>query len=427
MLQHSEGRFQAVPAEKSQGSPFYKQAHPDRVIDALVAAKDESLLCPIRYVYNYLLNPPSWLQPQPISLDHHLKHYKKGYQEFPHSSPGSGNSISLHPQAAGLPTHTGLVNFRQSKYWVTIEETIKELLELLAQDQRCGEIMLKNKQSMADLARDQLRAEVMDSYGRFSIYMYPDASEARAQLLAESFIFIFLFDDVWENTSQEIVEDFRYDFVALLRGIGPPSDLQTPLERRIDGMRHDLLAGDQEGGNGGSEVLGTLISFCHHTQPPREGFCSVRDYLDYRYADVAASFAWACAKFAVRSSVDQSRPDLLPLLRLIGDHISIANDIASYEKERRRFDTGKASSMINLVHVISELEGLDIEAAKCVAYAWQLLIESQILGQLERLRQEHRLSIEDWKFVDACLLAVSGNLLTSVVTSRYGGDDSRVA
>ena len=124
--------------------------------------------------------------------------------------------------------------------------------------------------------------------------------------------------------------------------------------------------------------------------------------------------------------MDQHSPNLDRMLRLLGDQISIVNDIASYEKEKRRFETGKATSMINLVHVIMKIERMEVAEAKSMAYAWQLCTENEILGELEELKRRDELTDEDWRFLEACLLAASGNLLTSVVIARYGGEDARI-
>lgn len=83
--------------------------------------------------------------------------------------------------------------------------------------------------------------------------------------------------------------------------------------------------------------------------------------------------------------------------------------------------------MINLVHVIAKVDRMEETAAKSMAYAWQLCTENEILKELEELKRRDEMSVEDWNFVDACLLAASGNLLTSVVFSRYGGEDARIA
>ena len=131
-------------------------------------------------------------------------------------------------------------------------------------------------------------------------------------------------------------------------------------------------------------------------------------------------------KFSIRSYVDLEDPRLRRFLRYLGDQMSIANDIASYEKEKRGFQTGKVTSMINLVHVLMEVNRVDTTAAKSMAYAWQLYTEDIVLKELEMLKKGDELSLDEWEFVDTCLVAASGSLLTSVVISRYGGEDTRI-
>ena len=82
--------------------------------------------------------------------------------------------------------------------------------------------------------------------------------------------------------------------------------------------------------------------------------------------------------------------------------------------------------MINLVHVIMEGNQLDAEGGKSIAYAWQLLSESWIRNEIDNLCKRGDLTVEEWRFVEACLLAASGSLFTSVIVSRYGGEETRI-
>jgi hypothetical protein len=79
--------------------------------------------------------------------------------------------------------------------------------------------------------------------------------------------------------------------------------------------------------------------------------------------------------------------------------------------------------MINLVHVIMQSYRLDAEAAKFMAYAWQLHSEDQVGKEIEVLRRTGDLSLDEWRFLEACLHAASGNVFTSVI-SRYGGEQA---
>ena len=122
----------------------------------------------------------------------------------------------------------------------------------------------------------------------------------------------------------------------------------------------------------------------------------------------------------------QGQARLSRFLRHLADQVSIANDIASYEKEQQQFLTSKTTHIINVVHVIKEVEHIDDEAAKSMAYAWQLWNENEILKELEVMRREDGLSLAEWRFIDASLAAAAGNCFTSIVMSRYGGEDARV-
>ncbi|KAF7915160.1 uncharacterized protein EAE98_011245 [Botrytis deweyae] len=390
--------------------------------DNFTNGKDADIICPIKYIYDYLPQKPKWLQAQQVTLNDVLQ-----LQSVEIQGDTRNNRISIYPGAAHLPVHTGLGNFRQSKHWEANERATTELLELFAQDQHCKDAMLTNGQSMATLAKHQLRTPVLDTYSRFSIYMFADADEKRIQLLAQSVILIFIFDDMWENASSEFTSQVRDDFIGRIQGNVSKSIADTPLQRRMHEIRQGFLDGDEEdGGNAGAEVLQELIDFCRHEHP--EEFSSVREYLDYRYDDIANRFTWACTKFSLHLRVDLHSPKLRRLFGYLGDQISIANDIASYDKEAKQFLEGRAKEMINLVHTTMQVNCInDVTAAKSMAYAIQLWTENEILEELRALSRQGQLSAEEWRLVDGCLVAASGNLLTSIVISRYGGEEAKVA
>ena len=137
-------------------------------------------------------------------------------------------------------------------------------------------------------------------------------------------------------------------------------------------------------------------------------------------------YLWACSKVAVRSSADQHAPKFHRFLNAAADHISIGNDIASYDKELRAYQSGEAAEMINVVQVIKESHRLeDVGEAKGMACAWQLHSEDWMGRELKKLQEiegEEALSADEWRFVDAVLHVASGSVFTGVVISRYGGE-----
>lgn len=83
--------------------------------------------------------------------------------------------------------------------------------------------------------------------------------------------------------------------------------------------------------------------------------------------------------------------------------------------------------MINLVHVIKLVTGLcDTDDAKAVAWALQLQIEQDMMAELERLKSSGKVTYEEWWFLEAVIIAATGNVMFCMTTSRYGGEAARI-
>lgn len=99
----------------------------------------------------------------------------------------------------------------------------------------------------------------------------------------------------------------------------------------------------------------------------------------------------------------------------------MANDLGSWEKEKRAFDTGKVLYMINAIDVVKDLFKLSsYTAAIGMTQAFQLQIEVEINSEIERMIIRNDLNAEEWRFIDATLHVMSGNVFVSTVMSRYG-------
>jgi hypothetical protein len=82
------------------------------------------------------------------------------------------------------------------------------------------------------------------------------------------------------------IKQVQDDLVARLTGTVPDVMSDTPLQKALTEVRLGLLEQDKVAGNGGVDVLSTLTEFCKHPNPMYT-FTSIREYLDYRYRDVA--------------------------------------------------------------------------------------------------------------------------------------------
>ncbi|USP77448.1 hypothetical protein yc1106_04722 [Curvularia clavata] len=163
----------------------------------------------------------------------------------------------------------------------------------------------------------------------------------------------------WEMSDRTTIEILQNEFVSRLRvpmpdrGDESKSTLQQALIATVRGFH------DEDGtmSNEGAEVLSRLIDFIRHPPPPPE-FKNLREYLDYRIDDAAA------------------RPRISKFVRLCEDHVCIANDLASFDKEKRDYVDNKVRYLINTVEEVRKIYSLPSDdVAKVVTLAIQIEVE----------------------------------------------------
>ena len=201
----------------------------------------------------------------------------------------------------------------------------------------------------------------------------------------------------------------------------------TPLQARIDEIVATCRACDERTGtDAGHDFIERMLEWVMHSQPEPRGFQSPREYLDYRWMDAANWWLAAACKLSIASPISLTDPVIEKVLRLAGDHISIVNDLGSFDKELASFTSGRTVVFINLVQVLRKSCGLSIDEAKAAAFLLQLLNEQEILEECERLKTDDRMTMEHWRFVDSLLLLCAGDTFYTMTTSRYGGEAARI-
>ncbi|KAI4620552.1 uncharacterized protein J4E87_007240 [Alternaria ethzedia] len=166
-------------------------------------------------------------------------------------------------------------------------EATRVLLQHFASDQTATSILKNGGKSYSEIAAKELPM-LHDNWTRFCAYLWPAASEERLKLIAETIVYIFIFDDVWEMSDESTIQTFQNEFVSRLKAQMPYGDdepvsiLQKAMHATIQGLH------DQDGiiGDGGAEVVARLMDFINHPPPPTE-FHSLREFLDYRIIDAA--------------------------------------------------------------------------------------------------------------------------------------------
>ena len=107
------------------------------------------------------------------------------------------SAIRLYPRASRLPYRCNLDGVYESRFWRSGLEASTTLLRMLAADQSAGDFVVGNGVTMTQLSQKELRPGLEHRFCKASTYMYPFASEERAELLASSMVMMFLFDGMF--------------------------------------------------------------------------------------------------------------------------------------------------------------------------------------------------------------------------------------
>ncbi|KAK6837907.1 hypothetical protein PG987_006188 [Apiospora arundinis] len=371
---------------------------------------------------------PPFLVAQDWSFDNPIAHCST-------SDPFSGNCFPIDAKAAGFPYHTGLTCLQHNRHWKAALDYASELCELVAADKSYNSAKLSRGGNLATIAKRELKAPLGERFVTFAINLFPKADEERMKLIAVGILFVVMFDDSWEEAPGEDLKNVQDDFVARMRGEKKSSETEghttsttTPLQARIDEIVALCRACDERTGtDAGHDFIERMLEWVMHSQPePGQGFASPREYLDYRWMDAADWWLAAACKLSIASPISLVDPVTAKLLRLAGDHISIVNDLGSFDKERAAFESGRTVVFINLVQVLRTSCGLSVDDAKAAAFVLQLLNEQEMLAECERLKTDDRMTDEHWRFVDVLLLLCAGNTFYTMTTSRYGGEAARI-
>lgn len=396
-------------------------------LEKITAPEDLEHVIPVVFSWNYIPRLPAFLVAQdwsfanPITVNPSSAH-----------DPFSDNCFPIDPKAAGFPYHTGLTCLQHNRHWKAALDYAAELCELVAADKTYTSAKLSRGGNLATIAERELKAPLGERFVTFAINLFPKADEERMKLIAVGILFVVMFDDSWEEAPGEDLKNVQDDFVARMRGQKIPKTEEgsaaTPLQARIDEIVALCHACDaRTGTDAGHDFIERMLEWVMHSQPEPQNFASPREYLDYRWMDAADWWLAAACKLSIASPVSLVDPVTAKILRLAGDHISIVNDLGSFDKEKASFESGKTVVFINLVRVLQTSCGLEsVDDAKAAAFVLQLLNEQEMLTECERLKTDERMTEEHWRFVDSLLLLCAGNTFYTMTTSRYGGEAARI-
>ncbi|KFZ14995.1 hypothetical protein V502_05825 [Pseudogymnoascus sp. VKM F-4520 (FW-2644)] len=318
------------------------------------------------------------------------------------------HGIDLSPVRAGLPWASGILSCRQSKHWKLSLDTTRALLKEFATEDSMA-VISKCGNSIAEISQKELASNLEDGWAKFPIYCYPEGDEQHTKLITAF------------SRIQEV-------FVARMHvGRNLPDDPKSSLHSLIDDTTAEILDLDRNNGNdSGKKMLEEMVRFFSRPPPP-DKYNNMEEFLQYRRQDAAVQYVLASTIFSLNSCVDLDSPYLATYIRLLKDHICIANDLASWEKEKEAYDNVKVLYMINTVDVVKQLFSLaTFDTALAMTQAFQFQVECDIDDGIQQLIIEDDLTADEWQFIDATLHTISGNVFCSTVMSRYGGESYRL-
>ncbi|KAL8630098.1 hypothetical protein Q9189_004171 [Teloschistes chrysophthalmus] len=310
----------------------------------------------------------------------------------------AANSVEIDPLIAKLPYRSSIGYVHASRHWDANLDATRQILTLLAADTSVTDMEVNRGITIGKLARKGLEAGFEHSMVLATHYMFPAGDKHRTALIA--------------------------DFLRRLEGPSRSDPPSTPLQRYLDDVVRGIESEDKAGGNGGKEMLDELRNAFHSVDPGK--IHNVEGYLEFRRYDVGSMFCVAAAKFSVKSATPLDHPRYSRFLKSFSNHLSLINDLASYDKEVRALELRGVGQMVNVVDAVKKATCLrSTEDAKTVTWLLQLQFEKEMMDEFDTLLAQG-LSDEDRWFLEAVLACAVGNIMYSTTTTRYGGEAAKL-
>lgn len=229
--------------------------------------------------------------------------------------------------------------------------------------------------------------------------------------------------DLLEDMSFEDGEAYNASLMPIMRGDKQP-DRSVPAESIMWDLWEDMRACDRELAD---QILEPTFVFMRaQTDRARNNIKGLGAYLLYRERDVGKALLSALMRFSMNLRLT---PEELQIVRPIDEncskHLSIINDIYSFEKELVQSQVGheEGSVLCTGVKVLADEAGLTIEASKrlllAMAREWELthFKLAEEIGRDERVPADRKDAVA--RYITGLELQMSGNELWSTSTLRY--------
>ncbi|PYI36863.1 terpenoid synthase [Aspergillus indologenus CBS 114.80] len=315
-------------------------------------------------------------------------------QEYHHATP-------IHPSSHRVPWPTSLPIALQSKHWRQAEAAATAYLQTVSTSHSTPLTL--------DTARTRTLIDTAVSY---TVNLVPLSNTTRIQLLAKTYVLLFLHDDAVDTQTPAL-------------SIPPRSAVSHNQGSTVDYLAYNILAKEvlTDDPHEGARLLDEIISWGSATQRERpKTFGSLEEYLSHGLEDFGADLIFQTVRFACGTAIEDVRA-LERLKALCARHLLLTNDLYSYAKEvRAQAETGEV--VLNAVRVVRGLMGGDEFDDALAARVLRVMIrdvEDRMSAECLRLEQSGVLSAAQLVYARAMVVAVAGNMFFSATSPRYAG------
>ncbi|KAI0198458.1 Aristolochene synthase in complex with 12,13 Difluorofarnesyl diphosphate [Astrocystis sublimbata] len=259
---------------------------------------------------------------------------------------------------------------------------------------------------------------VAAGFSRVTCLYFPKSLDDRIEYACMLLTILFLVDDMLEHMSLEAGAAYNQRLMDLAEGHEEP-DRTIPAEYIFYDLWRDMRAQDLEMAN---DVLEPVFVFMRaQTDPARLRSMNLGEYFQYRERDVGKALLGALMRFSMglRVSADELAA-ARPADMICSKHLSVINDIWSYDKEYIASQTlhDEGGILCTCVTIVARDAELSIPATKRLLYSfcreWELAYNEEvnkILGTFDTpaLRA----------YLDGLVMQMTGNEFWSRTTLRY--------
>ncbi|KAI6084941.1 Aristolochene synthase from penicillium Roqueforti [Hypoxylon rubiginosum] len=262
---------------------------------------------------------------------------------------------------------------------------------------------------------------VKTGFSRVTCLYFPKSRDDRIGHACKLLSILFLIDDRLEHLSLSDGAAYNERLMPLCKGDAQPNQ-NSPVEWMMYQIWEEMRQCNRELANG---VLEPVFTFMRaQTSPERLHIKDLGLYLQYRQNDVGQILLAALMRYCMDLYISADELESVKGIELnVGRHISIVNDIFSFEKELATSKSAhkEGGALCSSVSVLAEEVGVTTNAAMRVL--WSMCREWEKLHQdivAKRIDDTGTCSISLKEYLKGLEYQMSGNELWSRTTSRYG-------